>query len=80
MAVTASQLRADVYNLLDRVLETGVPLEIERSGRILRIVADNPGGWMSRLEREPRREGVTAGNPDDLVHIDWSGDWKPEIG
>lgn len=37
MAITASQLRQDVYRLLDHVLETGVPLEIERGGRRLRI-------------------------------------------
>lgn len=28
----------DIYRILDQVLETGVPAEIERGGRLLRIV------------------------------------------
>ena len=30
MATTASKLRADIYRMLDEVLETGRPLEVER--------------------------------------------------
>lgn len=75
MRVTASQLRADVYNLLDRVLETGEPLEIERGGRVLRVVAEPRGSWIDRLVV---RDGVLVGDPEELVHVDWSGEWKPE--
>jgi hypothetical protein len=42
MVVTASELRMNIYRLLDQVLETGVPLEIERKGRTLQIVAEEP--------------------------------------
>lgn len=81
MAVTASQLRADVYRLLDRVLETGEPLEIDRGGRRLRIVpvgADSPVG--SKLERLKGRGDPEAviGDADDLVHMDWSVFWNPD--
>jgi hypothetical protein len=71
---TATQLRADLYNLLDRVLETGEPLEILRKGRVLRI-APAATSWVERL---PRREAVIVGNPDEIVHIDWSEHWSPE--
>lgn len=74
MRVTASQLRADVYNLLDGVLRTGEPLEIERGGQILRVVPARVGSWVDRL---PRREGVVVGDPEELVHVDWSGHWAP---
>ena len=48
MLVTASQLRQNLYQLLDQVLESGVPLEVERNGRRLRIIsADGP----PKLER-----------------------------
>ena len=30
MPVTASKLRENIYRILDQVLETGVPVEIER--------------------------------------------------
>ena len=37
--ITASSLRQNIYTILDEVLETGVPVEIERKGQILRIVS-----------------------------------------
>lgn len=74
MPISASQLRADVYRLLDHVLETGEALEIERNGQILRIVPARRGSWVDRL---PVREGVVVGDPEDLVHIDWSAGWEP---
>lgn len=75
MSVTASQLRADVYRILDRALESGEPVEIERHGQILRLVPPRLRSWVDRL---PKREGVVAGDPDELVHLDWSAEWKPE--
>lgn len=68
MPITASSLRADVYQILDRALATGEVVEIERHGQILRIVPPQPRTWMDRL---PRREGVVVGDPDDLVGVSW---------
>lgn len=75
MAISASKLRANVYRLLDEVLETGQPLEIERNGKTL-VVAPKERG--SRLDRLPRREGYIVGDPDELIHIDWSSEWNPD--
>lgn len=72
MAISASQLRQDVYRLLDEVLRTGEPLEIERKGHILRVVPDEP---RSRLDRIRRHPDVIVGDPEDLVSIDWSSEW-----
>lgn len=74
MTVTASALRADIYTLLDRVLETGEPLEIERKGRILRIVSDKPRGWLHKIVPNP---AALVGDPEDLVSMDWSSSWNP---
>ncbi len=74
MAVTASKLRADIYRLLDRVLETGEPLVIERNGRTLRIIADRRNRDLARLPKHP---DFVIGDPDELVDIDWSDEWKP---
>ena len=73
MTVTASELRQDIYQLLDRVIATGQPLEIERKGRKLRIIAAKP---VSRLAQLPKRQCI-KGDPEKLVSIDWSGAWKP---
>lgn len=74
MRVTPSQLRADVYNLIDRVIETGEPLEIERKGQVVRLVPPRRGSWLDRL---PRRSAI-IGDPEDLVSIDWSSGWNPD--
>ena len=74
MTITASELRANIYRLLDRVLETGEPIEIERNGRVLRIV---PEVAPSKLDRLVRRPDDYVGDPEDAVHLDWSSEWKP---
>lgn len=75
MSISSSELRANIYRLLDQVLETGVPLEIERKGRLLKIVADEPPSKLARLVPHP---GSIRGNPEDLVEIDWSEHWNPD--
>jgi hypothetical protein len=73
MAITASKLRENVYRVLDQVLATGEPVEIERNGRRLFIVADAPP---SRLAKLVRRPDAVVGDPEDLVHLDWSDEWS----
>ena len=76
MTVTASKLREDIYNILDAILATGEPVEIERKGRVLRISADRPPA--SRLDKIQKRPSMITGNPEDLAEIDWSRHWNPE--
>jgi hypothetical protein len=79
MALTASKLRANVYRLLDEVLETGKPLEIERNGKVLVIAPKEPPKEEGSIwDRLPRREGFIVGDPDELIHIDWSSEWNPD--
>jgi prevent-host-death family protein len=76
VTVTASKLRANVYRILDQVLETGVPVEIERRGRILRIVpAQAPQG--RKGARLVKRKSFLRCPPEELVHLDWSREWRP---
>lgn len=75
MAITASNLRANVYRLLDEVLETGRSLEIERNGKTLVIAPKEEQSFWDRL---PRREGFIVGDPDELIHMDWSSEWNPD--
>jgi hypothetical protein len=75
MSITASTLRANVYRLLDEVLESGRPLEIERKGQIVVIA---PKEERSIWDRLPQREGAIVGDPDELIHMDWSSEWNPD--
>jgi prevent-host-death family protein len=76
MEVTASKLRQNVYRILDRVLETGEPVEIVRRGRRLKIIAAEHVA-KGKLERLRERPKVLLTDPEDLVHLDWSAEWKP---
>ena len=76
MAISASELRQNIYRLLDQVVETGMPLEIERKGKLLRIVPVESGSRLERIKGDP--EAVT-GDPGDLVDLDWSTYWQPGL-
>ena len=66
--VTITELRGDIYNLLDEILATGVPLEIKKGGRKLHIAPIEPVDKFANMLFRP---DVINGNPADLVHIDW---------
>ena len=70
--MTASELRRDIYRVLDRVIETGEPVIIERKGRRIRISAEEAP---SRLDVLVRRPDVVVGDSADFVHLDWSNEW-----
>lgn len=78
--ITATKLRQDVYNILDQVAATGQPVDIERKGKRLRIVllpevATNRLAVLSSLS-DP---DLIVGDPEDLVHIDWSEEWQSDL-
>jgi len=78
-ALLAGGVRAsEVYRILDGVVETGVPVEIERHGRRLRIVPAGVkrGPAPRKLTRLKARRYLRC-TPDVLVHIDWSREWRP---
>jgi prevent-host-death family protein len=66
--VTPTELRADIYNLLDEVLETGIPLEIKKANRRLLIM---PVAKVDKLQNLVARPEVIQGDPEDLVNISW---------
>lgn len=72
MAVSASKLRENIYQILDGILKTGKPVEVLRKGKKLKIVAEEP---IVKLQNLVRRT-IIRGNPEDLVSMDWSKEWK----
>ncbi|PKL76092.1 MAG: type II toxin-antitoxin system prevent-host-death family antitoxin [Candidatus Melainabacteria bacterium HGW-Melainabacteria-1] len=65
---TPTELRSNVYRILDEILSSGVPVEIEKNGRRLRII---PVEAVDRLERLPRRPNVILGDPLELADLHW---------
>lgn len=70
--IKPSQLREDIYNLLDKVIETGVPLEIKRKGKVLKVMLDKKASKLSHLKKRK----VMSQEPDYYVHLDWSKKWQ----
>ncbi|MDA8164800.1 MAG: type II toxin-antitoxin system Phd/YefM family antitoxin [Desulfobacteraceae bacterium] len=75
MAVNASTLRENIYRLLDQVLETGQPLEIERKGKLLRVVPVSEPAKIARLVKHD----CLRGDPEEIVHLDWSEEWHRDL-
>ncbi len=69
--VTATELRANVYQLLDEVLHNGLPIEVKRGDRRLRIV---PIEETDKLQRLVYRPEVIRGDPEDLILLNWEGE------
>jgi prevent-host-death family protein len=66
--VTPTELRSNIYHLLDEVLNTGLPLEIKKGEQKLRII---PVEKVDKFQNLPVRPQVILGSPDDLVGISW---------
>ena len=69
--VTPTELRKNLYNFLDQVINTGVPLPINRGGKFLQIT---PVEKVNKLDKLVSRPHIIVGNPDDLVSINWEGE------
>ncbi len=72
MKVTASKLRENIYGILDEALATGVPVEVVRKGKILKIVPETKLDKLSKLKKRK----YIIGDPEDLVHMDWLSEWS----
>lgn len=74
MPYKVTELRRDIFRVLDKVLETGEVVEVERKGRLLRIVPVDAPAPIERLRQIP---DLIVGDPGALEHVDWAGEWKP---
>jgi PHD/YefM family antitoxin component YafN of YafNO toxin-antitoxin module len=73
MSLTLTELRADLYKVVDQIIETGIPVEVQRNGHKIKIIlADGP----SKLERLSLKTNVINEDPEDLVHCDWLHEWS----
>ena len=76
LVITATELRKNVYKLLDNVLKSGIPVKVKRKDKTLIIIPAEP---VSKLECLDDHPDCIVGDPEDLVHIDWSGEWNSYV-
>lgn len=66
--ITIKQLRTNLCKIIDQVIQTGEPIEIEHKGNIVKIVRDKPKNNLSKLTKHP---DTMIGVPEDFVHVNW---------
>jgi len=74
--VTATELRANIYKLLDEVLQTGLPIEIKKGDQRLRIV---PVKKKAKIQNLVQRSDVILGDPEELVALSWEDEVKLDL-
>lgn len=73
MAITLTQLRTNLYKIVDHAIATGIPVEINRNGVKIKLIPEKKKGKLANLVKHPK---AITGDLDDLIHIDWSSKWK----
>lgn len=63
MSLTA--LRNKLFKVVDEIIKTGIPAEIERNGHRLKIVLEEKKSKINNL----KPHDCIVGNPDDLVSL-----------
>ncbi len=71
MAITTTELRQDIFRILDSVIELGRPVSVQRKGHIVQLV---PTKKKSKLENLKAHQ--FSDEPlEAFDHIDWSNEW-----
>jgi prevent-host-death family protein len=74
--VTPTELRGNIYNLLEEILDTKVPIEINKGGRKLRIIPVEKGDKFQNLIPRP---DIIHGDPETLVDIHWEEEVRLDL-
>jgi len=74
--IPTRQFFSNIEKCLENIADSHEPLEIEYKGQTFVISVKSRPDKLSHLKPHP---GCVTGNPDDIVHIDWSGEWKSDL-
>ena len=78
MNISTSTLRQDIYKILDEIIETKIPVKINRKGKKLQITlvsTENNENKKKKLQNLKKRKVLNC-QADSLVHSDWYHEWK----
>ena len=76
MTFTATKFRRNLYRILEQVAKSGEAVEVVHRGKVLRLVPEVTL-VKNKFDRLIRRPDGIVGNPSDLIHLDWSSEWRP---
>jgi len=64
-SISLTALRQQLFKLVDQVIQTGIPLEIERNGHRVKVILDEKKSKLANLKVHDCIEG----DPDDLINL-----------
>lgn len=73
--INPTQLRTNLYQLLDEVITTDQPLEIIRNGVVLQIAVKKELQF-NRLKTLKAHPNTIVGDPDEIIQLDWTENWQ----
>lgn len=73
--LTPTELRRDVYRILDEVLRTGRPRQVVRDGKSVLLVP--LGAPRFDWDELPRRHATDL-SAEELAEVSWEGEWSGE--
>ena len=62
--------------LLKKIVESNTSIEVQFDEKKIIIALSEHANKLKRLKRH---EGCIVGDPEDIVHLDWSGEWRNDI-
>ena len=63
--ISLTALRSNLFKLVDGIIKTGNPVEIERNGHRLKIVLEEKKSKLDNL----KPHDCIVGNPDELIDL-----------
>lgn len=69
--ITASQLRQDIFRILDSVIESGRSISILRKGEIIHLAPVKKQSKIAKLKKHDFSDEPL----EAFDHIDWSTEW-----
>jgi hypothetical protein len=74
--IPTQQFFSNIEQLLESMADSHEALEIEYKGRTFVLSVKPCSDKLSNLKPHP---GCLTGTPEDIVHMDWSGEWKSDL-
>ncbi len=73
MKLTVTKFRQNIYSYLDRVIKTGIPIEMGRDGKIIKVVIEKPKSKLSNLKPHKYYKGDYKDIDGRVWHKEWKG-------
>ncbi len=75
MGISVSSFRSNIYKILDEVVKTGKPLELNRKGSSLAVISLDKKKKLDNLVKH----SVMEGDPQELVELDCTEGWSSDL-